>query len=159
MKKRLVAAAISAALLAGPASAQMYLGGGVGSARTDTDETSWKLYGGYQFTPTWGAELGYTSLGHYLGSSIDSWSLAGTGTVPISERWSLLGKLGAVENRPRFATASNHTDALIGVGVAYSMTKTLGLRLEYEDFGKLSNSSVVNNSRGSNLGLSVKVAF
>ena len=45
------------------------------------------------------------------------------------------------------------------MGVGYSMTKNLGLRLEYEDFGKLSNVSSGNNSRGTNLGLGLKYAF
>ena len=154
-----MAAAFSAALVAGPASAQMYLGAGLGASKTDTNETSWKLYGGFQFNPTWGLELGYTDLGSYRGSDIESWSLAGTGTLPLGERWSLLGKLGAAWNRPNFAGASNRTDLLVGVGVGYRITRNLGLRLEYEDFGKLSNVSTGNNSRGSNLGLGLKYAF
>ena len=159
MKKLLMAAAFSAALVAGPAFAQMYLGAGVGASKTDSNETSWKLYGGFQFNPTWGLELGYTDLGRYRGSDIESWSLAGTGTLPLGARWSLFGKLGAASNRPSFAGASNHSDLLVGVGVGYSMTKNLGLRLEYEDFGKLSNVGNGNNSRGSNLGLGLKYAF
>ena len=159
MKKLLMGAAIAAALVAGSASAQTYLGAGVGASRTDSSETSWKLFGGFQFNPTWGLELAYTDLGRYRGSDIESWSLAGTGTLPLGERWSLLGKLGATSNRASFAGASNHTDLLAGVGVGYSMTKNLGLRLEYEDFGKLSNVSSGNNSRGTNLGLGLKYAF
>ncbi len=159
MKIVLMAAAVSAALIAGPAAAEMYLGGGVGEARTDTRETSWKAYGGFQLTPLWGVEVGYTDLGSYRGADVASWSLAGTGTVPLGERWSLLGKVGAAANHPKFAGASNHTDLLLGVGVGYGLTKNLGLRLEYEDFGKLSKTSTGNNSRGNNLGLSVKYAF
>ena len=159
MKRRLLAAAFSAALVAGPASAQMYLGAAVGASKTDTNENSWKLYGGFQFNPIWGLELGYTDLGRYRGSDIESWSMAGTGALPLSDRWSLLGKLGAASNRPSFAGASNHTGLLVGVGVGYSMAKNLGLRLEYEDFGKLSNVGTGNNSRGSNLGLGLKYAF
>lgn len=159
MKKLLMAAAVCAALVAWPASAQMYLGAGVGESKTDSNENSWKLYGGVQFNPIWGLELGYTDLGRYRGSDIESWSLAGTGTLPMGERWSLLGKLGAVWNRPGFTGASNHTDLLVGVGVGYSMTRNLGLRLEYEDFGKLSNVGHGSNSRGSNLGLGLKYAF
>lgn len=159
MKKLLMAAAFSAALIAGPASAQMYLGAGVGASKTDTSENSWKLYGGYQFNPTWGLEAGYTDLGRYRGSDIESWSLAGTGTLPLGERWSLLGKLGAAANRPHFSGAANHTDLLAGVGIGYGMTKNISLRLEYENFGKLSNVSTGNNSKGSNLGLSLKYAL
>src|ERR1035437_1007339 len=159
MKKLLMAAAISAVFLAGSASAQTYLGAGAGASRTDSSETSWKLYGGFQFNPTWGVELGYTDLGHYRNSNIESWSLAGTGTMPLNADWSLLGKLGGDSNRPRFAGGSNHSNLLVGLGVGYSLTKNVGLRLEYEDFGKLSKVSNGNDSRGSNLGLSLKYAF
>ncbi len=159
MKRLLIAATISAALVAGQASAQMYLGAGVGSSKTDNREDSWKLYGGYQFNPAWGLELGYTDLGQYRGADVESYSLAGTGTMPLGERWALLGKLGVASNRPHFAGADNHTDALVGLGVGYSLSKNIGLRLEYEDFGKLSKASTGENSRGRNLGLSMKYGF
>ena len=88
MKKLLMGAAIAAALVAGSASAQTYLGAGVGASRTDSSETSWKLFGGFQFNPTWGLELAYTDLGRYRGSDIESWSLAGTGRRP----WASAGR-------------------------------------------------------------------
>lgn len=157
MKKILIAAMVSAAFAAFPASAQLYLGAGAGEAKTDTRETSWKLYGGYQFTPTWGLELGYNDLGKYRGADIESWSLAGTGTIPLNERWSLFGKLGATENRPDAAGMGNHTAVLLGVGVGYSLSRNVGVRLEYEDFGKLSDAN--GSSRGRNLGLSLKYGF
>lgn len=159
MKTLLMAAAFSAALVAGPASAQMYFGAGGGEARTNSSETSWKAYGGYQFTPTWGAEVGYNDLGRYNGANIESWTLAGTGKLPLGERWSLLGKLGAAANRPEFAGAANRTDLLFGVGVGYSLNKNLGLRLEYEDFGSLSKVGNPSNSRGTNLGLSLNYSL
>jgi len=157
MKKILMATAVAVAFTALPASAQLYLGGGVGEAKTDTRETSWKLYSGYQFNPTWGLELGYNDLGKYRGADIESYSLAVTGTMPLNERWSLLGKLGAAENRPDAAANGNHTDVLLGVGVGYSFNKNVGLRLEYEDFGKLSDAG--GSSRGRNVGLSLKYGF
>jgi OOP family OmpA-OmpF porin len=159
MKKLFLAAACSAAFVAAPALAQSYVGAGVGAAKTNTNETSYKLYGGFQFNPTWGMEVAYNDLGRYRGANIDSWSIAGTGTMPLGENWSLLGKLGATSNRPKFTGASNKTDLLLGVGIGYSMTKNLGVRLEYEDFGKLSKSSAGGDSSGSNLGLSVKYTF
>jgi opacity protein-like surface antigen len=159
MKKLLMAAVFAASLVAGPASAQIYLGAGVGASDTDTSESSWKLYLGNQVNPTWGIELGYTDLGRYRGSDINSWSLAGTGTLPMVERWSLLGKLGVAFNRPHFAGASDRTGLLVGLGVGYRVSRNLGLRLEYEDFGDLSDVSTGNNSRGSNLGLSLNYAL
>jgi len=157
MKKLFIVAAVAAAFTALPASAQFYLGGGVGEAKTDTRETSWKMYGGFQFNPTWGLELGYTDLGKYRGADIESYSLAMTGTMPLNEQWSLLGKLGAANNRPDAAGNGNNTAVLIGVGVGYSFNRNVGMRLEYEDFGKLSDAS--GSSRGKNLGLSLKYSF
>ncbi|MDP3716064.1 MAG: hypothetical protein Q8R21_06595, partial [Burkholderiales bacterium] len=72
MKKLLMAATVAAALVAGQASAQMYMGAGVGSSKLDNREDSWKLYGGYQFNPTWGAELGYNDLGQNRGGDMES---------------------------------------------------------------------------------------
>lgn len=159
MKKLLMAAAVAAALVAAPASAQMYLGAGIGSAKMDNREDSWKLYAGYQFNPTWGAEIGYTDLGQFRGADMESWSLAGTGTMPLGANWSLLGKLGATSNRPQFAGAGDHTDLLVGLGVGYSLNRNLGLRLEYEDLGRLTKTSVTGNTRGHNTSLSLKYMF
>lgn len=159
MKKLLVAAIAAATLFAGQASAQLYLGAGVGSSKTDNREDSWKLYGGYQFNPTWGVELGYNDLGQYRGADMESWSLAGTGTMPLNERWSLLGKLGAAFNRPQFAGADDRTALLVGLGVGYSLSRNVGLRVEYEDFGRLSKGGVGSGSKGNNVSLSMKYLF
>ena len=124
MKKLIIAAAIAGAFLAGPAAAQMYVGAGAGSARTDTNDTAWKVYGGYQFSPTWGLELGYTDLGRNRGADAEAWSLAATATLPINERWSLLAKLGASENHVRFHDVGKRADLLMGVGVGYAINRT-----------------------------------
>lgn len=159
MKKIFVATAVCATLMTGPAFADMYIGGGVGESKTDHSQSSWHLYGGLQFNPTWGLELGYTDLGRDRTAGIKSWSLAGTGTMPLSDTWSLLGKLGVASNRSRLSTSGDHTDMLVGVGIGYAFNKNLGVRLEYEDFGKLPTDNLGNHSRGSNVGLSVKYMY
>ena len=159
MKTRLAIAALGAFLAAGQVQAQAYVGAGLGAARTDSSETSMKLYGGMQVTPNWGVELAYTDLGRYRGANIDSWSLAGTGTLPLGSGWSLMGKLGAASNRPKFGGSSNHSDVFMGVGIQYAIAKNVGMRLEYEDFGKLSDTNNAGNSRGNNLGLSLQYSF
>ena len=167
MKKLLIASAVAAALVAGQASAQMsstkmsapqlYVGAGAGTVKNDNREDSWKLYAGYQFDQTWGAEVAYNDLGQYRGADVESWSLAGTGTMPMNEKWALHAKLGATSNRTDFAGGGNHTALLAGVGVSYSLSRNVGLRLEYEDFGKLADSG--NDNRGKNVALSVKYGF
>lgn len=159
MKKLLVLTALAATLVSAPASAQIYLGAGVAESRTDKDENAWKLYAGYQFTPTWGVELGYTDLGTYRRADIESWSLALTGTMPLSQHWSLLGKVGEAANSASFSGSSDRTDLYFGLGVGYAMSKNFGLRIEYENFGKLSSSRIGSNSTGSDFGVSVKYSY
>jgi OOP family OmpA-OmpF porin len=136
-----------------------------------TRDTAYKLYLGYQYTPNWGIELGYNDLGKKYSSHIvatdgittatgdatfklDNWYLAATGTLPLSNGFSLLGKLGAVRSTVKGGTItltngittasaslggdSHHSSALLGVGVEYTFSKQLAARLEYEDYGKSS---------------------
>lgn len=159
MKKLLLAAALSATFIAAPAAAEMYVGGGAGRSDTDSGQNSWKLYGGYQFTPTWGVELGYTDLGKYRGAGVESWSLAGTATLPLATGWTLLGKVGFARNNADFAGAEQKSSTLYGIGVGYALNSNLGLRLEYEDFGKLANTGAGTDDKGSNVALSLKYSF
>lgn len=156
MKILLMAAALSASLAAAPASAEMYFGAGLGKSDTDSSEKSWKVYVGKQFTQTWGLELGYTDLGQLRNADVESWSLAGTATVPFGERWSMFGKLGAARNKASYPGAGHKTSTLAGIGGSYALNQNLGLRLEYEDFGKLSGSG---DDKGSAVTLSVKFGF
>ncbi len=159
MKKLLMLAAISSALVAVPASAQFYVGAGAGAARTDSNETSWKAYAGYQFTPIVGMEVGYNDLGQNRGARVETWTLALTGTLPLNEQWSLLAEVGASQNRSHFLEASSKTDLLLGLGVGYSFNKNVAMRLQYEEFGKLSSVGTGDNPNGKNVGLSVKYLF
>ncbi len=198
MKKILMAVAIAGAFVAAPASAQWYVGAGVGSAQaklgayspaanvnvtgTSNRDTAWKILGGYQFTPNWGAEMQYSDLGHYNytlsqpGASAtgnykaNQWSFAGTGTIPFGNFYGF-GKLGISANHVSTSSAcipagcltngsGYKSDLLAGVGVGYNFTKNIGLRLEYENFGKLTNVSNGGGSvKGEDWALSVKYSF
>jgi len=177
-------------LLASSAYAQFYLGGGVGQGHASlpsssasiptalgtvqfsgsgdkSNDTSYKLYGGYQFTPNWGVEIGYDNLGNSysargtgtlgalsatLGADykIDNWYVAGTGTLPVGGGFSFLGKLGVVRNHVSASqicgggicvpgSSDNHTDLLWGVGAQYAFMPAWAARLEYENYGKVAN--------------------
>jgi OOP family OmpA-OmpF porin len=195
MKKVFLACAVAAAFVAMPASAQWYAGGGVGSSKlsgldftsppiritgADSSKASVKVYGGYQITPNWGVEAQYTDLGNrdfairnlagvqLASGSIKSsqYSIAGTGTLPLSSNFSLFGKLGVSSNQGKVSTVGvsdrgNQTSPLIGVGVVYNFTPKLAVRLEYEDFGKISDDGGANGGavRANNFGLSLQYAF
>jgi OOP family OmpA-OmpF porin len=159
MKKILSAAALSAALAAAPAFAQVYAGAGLGIANTDSSKVSWKILGGYQHDRYWGIEAAYTDLGRYRGSSADSLSLALTLTLPLDRHWALMAKAGPASNHTRVAGSSDHTDALVGIGVAYTVNRHVGLRLEYEQYGRLAGPGSPFNDRADNLALVGKVSF
>jgi opacity protein-like surface antigen len=162
MKKILSTLILSAAFAATPVSAQLshvYLGAGVGIANTDSSEFSWKILGGYQHDRHWGIEAAYTDLGRYRGSGADSLSLALTGTLPLDRRWALIGKAGVASNRARVAGASDHADALVGIGVAYAVNRRFGLRLEYEQYGRVAGPGGPFNDRADNLALIGKLSF
>ena len=163
MKKIVLVAVIATAFAASSAFAQGYIGAGFGSSKISGIDSSvgpisggnaskgmTKIYGGFQFTPTWGLEAQYSDLGSRnvtdAGAPAGSFrtsqlSIAGTGTLPLNSNFSLLGKLGVSANRVNASTAigsvRNASSVLIGVGVSYNITPALSARLEYEDFGKI----------------------
>lgn len=185
MKKILTACAFAAAALVSvPAFAQGYIGFGLGSSKIsgfdngtisggNTNKGLVKIYGGFQFTPNWGAELQYSDLGKRditnagvaAGSfSTSQYSIAGTGTLPLNSGFSLLGKLGVSANRinaPAGAlSSSNNTSALIGVGASYSITPALSVRVEYEDFGKVATIAANGSTvRANGYSISLKYGF
>jgi len=140
------------------------LGGSVGrsdasipNSAGDTNDTSYKLFGGYQFSPTWGAELGYNHLGKDFSMNVPggtakgkltNWYGAAVGTMPLGNGFSLLGKLGATRNQADFGGAgeTTRTQPLFGVGAEYAFSSNMSARLEYEDFGKFSAGGFAGNN-------------
>jgi OOP family OmpA-OmpF porin len=196
MKKVLISCAISLAFITAPASAQWYVGAGVGSSNVtgvdgsagiapanltglDGNKTSSKFFGGYQITPNWGVEAQYGNLGSRSGSvrlagaslgtitsKATQMSLAGTGTLPLASGFSLMGKIGLTSNKNNVTGAgSSGSDSvsglLVGLGVSYNLTKEASLRLEIENFGKVSKDNGASGSaiRASNVSLGLVYAF
>jgi OmpA-OmpF porin, OOP family len=134
--------------------------GFVGSCK-DTD-TAFKVYGGAHFTRNWGAEIGYAYLGKtkadgiFLGTplsaevKVSGIYLDGTGTLPIGDKFSIFGKLGAFAwfldsnaSISGFGTGSDSANGVCltyGIGVQFDITKSLGLRAEWEEFNKVGNN-------------------
>ncbi len=121
----------------------------VGTSFDDTD-SAWKVFGGYQFHPNAGVELGYINFGTFKGSGTglsDNWKANGihvsvVGTLPLGNEFSLLGRAGltrwSVDDKFSVGTASfsakeNRIDPSFGFGVQYAFTKQLVGRLEYEE--------------------------
>jgi opacity protein-like surface antigen len=156
MKKILIAITMGAACIALPATAQPYIGAGVGSSNTDQVNSSVKVYAGYQLIPNFGFEGAFTNLGDYRGSAATSISLAITGTLPLNKTWDILGKLGASRNQ---TGSSNSMEPLASFGVGFNPSENISIRLESENLGKLPVDANGNSPVASNVGLSVKLLF
>src|SRR5437016_4828755 len=102
---------LAAAALALPAAAQMsmssgYVGGGIGQSKfkgdcggCDKNDTSFRLFGGYQFTRNIAAELAYADLGKikFTGGgevAVTAWDLSGVFSWPLANQFSVFGRLG-----------------------------------------------------------------
>lgn len=146
-----------------PSTSTTVLGLAFTGAADKTSDTAYKLYGGYQFTPNWGFEVGYNDLGNkysvtgsygglpYVADyKMDNLYFAATGTWPLQGGFSLLGKLGVVDNKvsggsicsgatcASFGVSDSNTDVLFGIGAQYAFMKGWAARLEYENYGKVS---------------------
>ena len=139
---------------------------GVSCKKTDT---AYRLAGGYQFTPMWGAEVSYADLGKVTASGLvagvpvsaelksTSLQLAGTGTFPISGAFSVIGKLGIARTdvKPSGSAlgitvglpTTVSTKAAYGIGVQYDFTKNISARAQYEDLGKVGDVNTIGESK------------
>jgi OOP family OmpA-OmpF porin len=79
-----------------------------------------------------------------------SFQVAAVGTFPMNPQFDLIGKLGFSNNSEKLTgtggfaalnTSESKTDLLIGVGAQYNVTSQVGIRAQYESFGKFDSYS------------------
>ena len=143
-----------------------HLGGGIRPvaqvAQDDTDaDIGYRNFGGYRFSRNWGVELGYSDLGRgnevepgpqatqKFGLQTSAWTLAGTGVLPLGQSFSLKGRLGlsmATPDATLSSASANGTGTAFpryrpslswGLGGQYDLTGTVGLRVDYNNYGRL----------------------
>ena len=143
---------------------------GISSTLSKTD-TAYKLQLGYQFNKNFALEGGYVDLGKanysttFTGGSAKAEAksaginIAAVGILPVNESFSVFGKLGVIYAKVDVAasatgttstafTSANSTDFKpnVGVGASYQINKDVGVRAEYERFGKIGKSSVTGEA-------------
>ncbi len=130
-----------------------YVGGSLGQSHwkddspiasgIDRSDTSYKVFGGYEFTPNVAVELGYADLGKFEGSAGDVKSRAtyldAVGTLPFNDQWAAIGRVGVVDSHTRVinlgARDSDHDTGLkVGAGLQYSFSPTTAVRGEWERY-------------------------
>ena len=165
MKKPLIAIlALTSAAFALPAAAQMrspalssaYVGASIGQSEfkfdceagesCDTKDTAWRIFGGYQFSRNFAAEIGYHDFGEakFTGPGFDekvegsAWELVGIGALPLGNAFSIYGKLGAYYGKFEGGGESDsNTGLTFGIGGQFDVMRNLGLRLEWQRYNDM----------------------
>ena len=132
-----------------------------------SSDTGYQIGGGYQFLPWLGVELTYIDLGRQDASysvlqtgfnvpatrsanyKIDGFNLSAVGSFPVSNAFSLLGKVGAFQSRLRYsesglnsgavpasftAPTDRQTKVSFGIGAEYRATEKISVRANWDRF-------------------------
>jgi opacity protein-like surface antigen len=162
--KKLIFAAIATATLMGTAQAEGgYVGAGIVSTKQAAGDSGYKasgkIFGGIDLDKTWAVEAGYTdfrSASYKVGTGAlagttttdgNAFYIAGKGQVPMSDQFSLFGKLGLTRVKAESSTtgsglpvvasmSQNKTGAYAAIGAQYNLNKQVALTAEYERYGK-----------------------
>lgn len=136
------------------------LGGGysLSTLNHDDRDTGYKLFGGYQFSRNFAVEGGYFNLGSFgiSGSTVPAATFSGTtkvkglnldlvGSFPVTDRFSVLGRIGAnyADVADSFSSSApladpnpskRDTNLKVGVGLQYAFTEALSMRAEIERY-------------------------
>ena len=168
-------------LLAGPAAAWAqdsrggYMGASIGEAyyrhtcdgapagiTCNNDDTAWRVFGGYQFKPSFAIELGLHTLGSVAAqgtgpamvtqrAEVRAVDLVYVGSWAMSNRLALITKLGfyfgklQVDANPAGITrgweSRSTNDITYGLGIGYELTDHAEFRLEWQRFGHFATGS------------------
>lgn len=163
--KKIAVVALLSAVVAIPAFAAdngFYAGVTAGQSRTGNDgtggimtkntDTIVGLLGGYQYNQNLGAELFYSGAGKAAGCNAaltqctsgktDAWGVNAVGTLPLSDAFSLYGKLGYARTKSSLAVPAGSTyagttrgAATYGIGGIYNVTPAIGVRFGWDRYG------------------------
>ena len=193
MKKKITQIAVAAIAVIGlgaaaPSYANWYIGGSVGksdikfdnaaqsaqfldlgftnaSTVSNTKDTGYRLFGGYQLHKYIAIEAAYVDLGRFgfrtdvtprgslSGSTrIDGFELSAVGTVPLGERFGVFARVGALAAQTKTSYTGGgsietllggenqrkrSTDLSYGVGINYNINKNLSVRADWSRYEKL----------------------
>ena len=134
---------------------------------------------GYQINRNWAAEVSYVSLGNFEYAyeaggvtqqdfyKVTGWGFSAVPTVPFTNNFSLFGRFGVFfsqtritvrnpgtvisNNIPNFQT--DNTSFLTGFGAQYFFNVDTGVRIEFENFGRVGNAFCATCTGRANAGM------
>lgn len=128
------------------------------ASHTDKRAAAQKIYAGYRITPHWGAEVGYANLGKientYTAGTFkgraEAFYVAGTGRLPLNDRFALTAKLAFAYGRTTASRSNAALDELKGsknnltlgsIGAEYAFTPNLVGSLDLDRYGSVSKKT------------------
>jgi len=131
-----------------------------GNTSCSTRATAFRVGGGYNFTRHIGVELNYGDLGNVnpvyspgysQSTKATTIQAAATGSWPITNKFSVIGKLGLAQTKFKqtWTTGSAHatdTNISYGVGAQYALSNSFAVRIQYEDLGKVGSLPITATS-------------
>lgn len=159
MKRTMIAALVALGTCGLAQAGEFYVAGDITKTRFSGlgNDQGFSLSGGYKFNANWAAEAGYRFLGSDTESFVDGankWTLSARyrsiqlsalGSLPLTEQFSLFGRLGygTIKAQESVAVTSGAISAgwrgkeydsgfLLGVGAEYALTKQFSVRGEYQ---------------------------
>lgn len=129
--------------------------GGPAGGCKDTS-TAFRIAGGYQFTPMWGAEVSYGDYSRStLGGATSQWEAnglqaSGTGTFPLGHDFSVIAKAGVARtDLSATATSRSATSTTLGFGIGaqYDFSKSVSARAQYENLGTVGNTNTTGTTK------------
>jgi OmpA-OmpF porin, OOP family len=130
-----------------------------GFASCDDKDTALSIFGGYQVNRNFGVEIAYTDLGQAsisgpggnLRFEATGFEFLGVGTIPLTQQFSLYGKLGfflwnadargTVLGFP-FSGSDDGTDLTFALGARYSFTRNLVGQLQWQRYADVADFDV-----------------
>jgi OOP family OmpA-OmpF porin len=176
MKTLMLVAALLAAANAGAQDSRGgYMGASIGQAyykhtcegapagiSCNNNDTAWRVFGGYQFKPSFAIELGFHTLGSVAAegkgpatvtqtAEVRAVDVVYVGSWAMSNRLALITKLGFYFGKLQVAATPAGTsrgwesrstnDITYGLGVGYQLTDHADFRLEWQHFGHFGTGS------------------
>jgi len=118
---------------------------------TKSTDTVAGILVGYQFNRNWGIEAQYTGLGKFAGThtapaatfsgKTDALSLTALGILPVSDRFSIYGKLGIARAKtsassvPAQLTGATRSAGTYGLGAQFNVNGSVGIRIGWDRYG------------------------
>ena len=127
-----------------------YLDETIDGNRINSDSSAYRIYGGYGFTKNFGVEIGYLDLGTFretfdvggtsvpVSASASGFTLAAIGSLPLSERFSVIGRLGYYFHDSEsfvdgvIEDSESDQSPFVGIGLGFDLSEVLEINLAYD---------------------------